>query len=145
MMVLRRKWPPKSFGYPRFHGTLQASPEYSDIHIYSQELCGMLSSAKARQLQQIQIQQENQYSFTLLDDEISLLSTLLEVWKRVTNSCKPAFTINILMITSKESLCHPSKVCRVRNREWHAVADFEVFAYFTSDHSPAHSCPPLPS
>ena len=30
-------------------------------------------------------------------------------------------------------------------RDGHAVADFVVCAYFTSDHSPAHPCPPLPS
>ena len=30
-------------------------------------------------------------------------------------------------------------------RDGHAVADFVVCAYFTSDYSPAHPCPPLPS
>ena len=30
-------------------------------------------------------------------------------------------------------------------RDGHTVADFVVCAYLTSDYSPAHPCPPLPS
>ena len=30
-------------------------------------------------------------------------------------------------------------------RDGDAVADFVVWEYFTSDYSPAHPCPPLPS
>ena len=33
----------------------------------------------------------------------------------------------------------------LQNRAGHAVADFVGTAYFNSDHSPAHPCPPLPS
>ena len=46
-------------------------------------------------------------------------------------------------MSENDAISHPDGC--VQNRAGHAVADFVGTAYFNSDHSPAHSCPPLPS